>query len=151
MKMKSNIMVSVLFVLALTLSACASSTPTPLAAQPTGPATVNVGQTATQGSFLVDSKGMTLYLYTVDKPNTSNCYGPCAVAWPPLLTNGAPIAGPGATALLLGTTTRTDGTTQVTYNGWPLYYFATDKVPGDTTGENVQNVWFVITPAGVQK
>jgi predicted lipoprotein with Yx(FWY)xxD motif len=55
------------------------------------------------------------------------------------------------TASLLGTTTRTDGTTQVTYNGWPLYYFQTDKVAGDTSGENVQGVWFVITPAGVKK
>jgi predicted lipoprotein with Yx(FWY)xxD motif len=149
--MNIKINFSSLIVLAVILSACASSTPTPSASQPSGPATVNVGQNQTMGSFLVDSKGMTLYLYTVDTPNLSNCYGPCAVAWPPLLTKGAPIAGPGVTALLLGTTTRTDGTTQVTYNGWPLYYFATDKVPGDTTGENVQNVWFVITPAGAQK
>jgi predicted lipoprotein with Yx(FWY)xxD motif len=149
--MKNKIMSSTLFVFALVLSACASATLTPSAAQPSGPATVNVGQNATLGSFLVDSKGMTLYLYTVDTPNLTNCYGPCAVAWPPLLTNGAPIAGTGVTASLLGTTTRTDGTTQVTYNGWPLYYFQTDKAAGDTTGENVQNVWFVITPAGVQK
>ena len=112
---------------------------------------MDVSQNASLGSFLVDSKGMTLYLYTVDQPNTSNCYGPCALAWPPLLTSGAPVAGTGVTASLLGTTTRTDGSTQVTYNGWPLYYFATDKAPGDTTGENVQNVWFVITPAGAQK
>jgi predicted lipoprotein with Yx(FWY)xxD motif len=149
--MNNKLRFSSLIVLAVILSACSASTPTPSAAQPSGPATVNVGQNQTLGSFLVDSKGMTLYLYTVDTPNLSNCYGPCAVAWPPLLTKGAPIAGPGVTALLLGTIIRTEGTTQVTYNGWPLYYFATDKVPGDTTGENVQNVWFVITPAGAQK
>jgi predicted lipoprotein with Yx(FWY)xxD motif len=140
---------SILFVFALVLSACGTATPAPVL--PTGPATVNVGQNATLGSFLVDSQGMTLYLYTTDTPNNSNCYGPCAVAWPPLLTAGAPIAGSGVTASLLGTTTRTDGSTQVTYNGWPLYYFQTDKAAGDTTGENVQNVWFVITPAGVKK
>jgi predicted lipoprotein with Yx(FWY)xxD motif len=140
---------SILFVFALVLSACGTATPAPVL--PTGPATVNVGQNATLGSFLVDSQGMTLYLYTTDTPNKSNCYGPCAVAWPPLLTAGAPIAGSGVTASLLGTTTRTDGSTQVTYNGWPLYYFQTDKAAGDTTGENVQNVWFVITPAGVKK
>jgi predicted lipoprotein with Yx(FWY)xxD motif len=149
--MKNKILFSSLIIVALILSACASATPTPSAIQPTGPATVNVSQNATLGSFLVDSKGMTLYLYTTDTPNTSNCYGPCATAWPPLLTNGAPIAGSGVTGSLLGTTTRTDGTTQVTYNGWPLYYFQTDKVAGDTSGENVQGVWFVITPAGVKK
>ena len=149
--MKNKMGYSTLFVFALILSACASATPTPSASLPSGPAKVDVSQNATLGSFLVASNGMTLYLYTTDTPNTSNCYGPCAVAWPPLLTNGAPIAGTGVTASLLGTTTRTDGTSQVTYNGWPLYYFQTDKVPGDTTGENVQNVWFVITPAGLQK
>jgi len=149
--MKNKILFSSLIIIALILSACASATPTPSALQPTGPATVNISQNAILGSFLVDSKGMTLYLYTTDTPNTSNCYGPCATAWPPLLTNGAPIAGSGVTGSLLGTTTRTDGTTQVTYNGWPLYYFQTDKVAGDTTGENVQGVWFVITPAGVKK
>jgi Uncharacterized protein conserved in bacteria len=149
--MKNKILFSNLIIFALILSACASATPTPSAIQPTGPATVNVSQNATLGSFLVDSKGMTLYLYTTDTPNTSNCYGPCATAWPPMLTNGAPISGTGVTASLLGTTTRTDGTTQVTYNGWPLYYFQTDKVAGDTSGENVQGVWFVITPAGVKK
>jgi predicted lipoprotein with Yx(FWY)xxD motif len=149
--MKKQIIYSSLIMLAIVLSACASATPTPASGAPGGAATVDVSQNASLGSFLVDSKGMTLYLYTVDTPNTSNCYGPCAVAWPPLLTSGAPVAGTGVTASLLGTTTRTDGSTQVTYNGWPLYYFATDKVPGDTTGENVQNVWFVITPAGEQK
>ncbi len=58
--------------------------------------------------------------------------------WPPLLTTGAPTAGSGVTASMLGTTKRTDGTTQVTYNGWPLYYYVSDKAAGDTTGENVQ-------------
>ena len=124
---------------------------TPTASAGSGPTVVNVGQNATLGSFLVDSKGMTLYLYTVDSTNTSNCYGSCAGYWPPLLTTGAPTGGSGVTASLLGTTKRTDGTTQVTYNGWPLYYYAGDKAAGDTKGENVQGVWFVITPAGVQK
>jgi len=124
---------------------------TTAATMASGPAEVDAGQNATLGSFLVDSKGFTLYLYTKDTPNTSTCYGGCAAAWPPLLTTGAPTAGTGVTASMLGTTTRTDGTTQVTYNGWPLYYFAKDMAAGDTTGENVQGVWFVITPAGAQK
>lgn len=103
------------------------------------------------GAFLVDSKGFTLYLYTKDAPNASACYGSCAAIWPPLLTTGAPSAGIGVNADMLGTTVRTDGTTQVTYNGWPLYYYAKDRVAGDSTGENVQGVWFVVTPLGMQK
>jgi predicted lipoprotein with Yx(FWY)xxD motif len=114
-------------------------------------AVVNIAQNAALGSFLVDAKGMTLYLYTKDTPNTSNCYNGCAAYWPPLLTSAAPVAGTGVTASMLGTTKRTDGTMQVTYNGWPLYYYMSDNAAGDTTGENVQNVWFVITPAGMQK
>ena len=145
--MKSKILLSTFFVFALIISACGAATPV----KATGAAVVDVGQNANLGSFLVDSKGMTLYLYTKDTPNTSNCYGACATAWPPLLTTGAPVAGSGVTAGMLGTTKRTDGTTQVTYNGWPLYYWKNDKAPGDTTGENVQNVWFVITPAGAKK
>jgi predicted lipoprotein with Yx(FWY)xxD motif len=120
-------------------------------AAPTSPTVVNVGQNTTIGSFLVDSMGMTLYIYTKDTPGTSTCYGGCATIWPPLLTNGAPTSGMGVTASMLGTTTRSDGTVQVTYNGWPLYYFAKDKVAGDTTGEGVQSVWYVMTPAGTQK
>jgi predicted lipoprotein with Yx(FWY)xxD motif len=110
-----------------------------------------VGQNATLGSFLVDANNMTLYLYTKDTPGTSNCYGGCATSWPPLLTDGAPVAGAGVTASMLGTTQRTDGATQVTYNGWPLYYFVADKAAGDTNGEGKGGVWFVITPDGMQK
>ena len=148
--MKNKLMLSSLFILTLIVSACASA-PSTSSTVSIAAAVVNVGQNATLGSFLVDSKGMTLYLYTKDVPNTSNCYGGCATIWPPLLTTGAATAGAGVTASLLGTTKRTDGTTQVTYNGWPLYYYAGDKAAGDTTGENVQGVWFVITPAGAQK
>jgi predicted lipoprotein with Yx(FWY)xxD motif len=164
--MKTKFMLISLAILALVVSACASATPMPATAvavipvtgsstntpagfMPTGPAAVNVGQSPAPGSFLVDSKGMTLYLFTKDTPNTSNCYGACATYWPPLLTTGAPLAGTGVTAAMLGTTARTDGSTQVTYNGWPLYYYAGDKAAGDTTGENVKTTWFVISPAGV--
>lgn len=112
---------------------------------------VNVSQNATLGPILVDSMEMTLYIYTKDTPGTSTCYDKCATIWPPLLTNGAPTAGMGVTASLLGTTNRTDGTVQVTYNGWPLYYFDKDKATGDTNGEGVGSVWYVITPAGTQK
>ena len=164
--MKSRIFYSTLLIFTLMLSACASATPTAMPATsapvmptatmaamatPSSPATVNLGQNASLGSFLVDSKGMTLYLYTKDTPNTSTCNGGCATKWPALLTNGAPVAGTGVTASMLGTTTRTDGTVQVTYNGWPLYYWYQDKAAGDTNGEGVGSVWYVITPAGTQK
>ncbi len=114
----------------------------------TGGTMVDLGQNDTFGSFLIDDKGMTLYLYTKDTPNTSNCYDKCATAWPPLLTTGAPVAGDGVNASLFGTTTRTDGTLQVIYNGWPLYYYAKDKAPGDVVGQDVGGVWYVISAAG---
>jgi predicted lipoprotein with Yx(FWY)xxD motif len=150
-EMKNKLILTSLTFFALFVSACSSANPPPAVALSSGPAVVKVGQNSSLGSFLVDSKGMTLYLYTQDTPNTSNCYGSCASYWPPLLTTGAPSAGAGLTASMLGTTKRTDGTTQVTYNGWPLYYYVSDKAAGDTTGENVQAVWFVITPTGVKE
>jgi predicted lipoprotein with Yx(FWY)xxD motif len=179
--MKNKLIFSSLTIVALILSACASTTPmpstatvapvvpvtglstdTPVPAMPTdtvavstaapsGPAVVNVAQNSSLGSILVDVKGMTLYLFTQDTPNTSTCYGGCVGYWPPLLTSGAPVGGMGVSASMLGTTKRTDGTTQVTYNGWPLYYFASDKSAGDTTGEGVQNAWYVVTPDGMKK
>ncbi len=91
---------------------------------------------------------MTLYLFTKDTPNTSVCYDKCATAWPPLLTTGAPAGGEGVDASMLGTTTRTDGSVQVTYNGWPLYYYVKDKAASDVTGQNVGDVWFVVSAAG---
>jgi len=118
---------------------------------PAAGAAVMLGQNTALGSFLVDSKGMTLYIFTNDSPGTSNCNGGCASSWPPFLTSGAPTAGDGVTASMLGTTTRSDGTTQVTYNGWPLYYFAGDKAAGDTNGEGKAGSWYVMTPAGTKK
>jgi predicted lipoprotein with Yx(FWY)xxD motif len=93
---------------------------------------------------------MTLYLFTKDSPNTTVCYDKCATAWPPLLTTGDPVAGEGVDAALFGTTTRTDGTIQVTYNGWPLYYYEKDKAPGDVTGQDVGGVWYVVSAKGEQ-
>ena len=69
------------------------------------------------GKILVDSKGETLYLFQADKGTASTCNGGCASAWPPLIANGTPIAGPGLSTSKLGTTKRSDGTTEVTYNG----------------------------------
>jgi predicted lipoprotein with Yx(FWY)xxD motif len=103
------------------------------------------------GLILVDSKGITLYDFPPDKGTTSVCYGACAALWPPLLTNGKPVAGPGIRASLLGTTKRKNGKLEVTYGGHPLYYFVTDRKPGQTTGQGVNQFggpWWVISPAG---
>ena len=126
----------------------AVTTQAPAPATSSGPAMVNVAKNDKFSSILVDDKGMTLYLFTNDTPNTSTCYGKCATYWPPLLTNGNAVGGSGLDGSKFGTTTRTDGTTQVTYNSWPLYYFAKDKQPGDVTGQGVTNNWYVISSAG---
>ncbi len=109
---------------------------------------VNVATDAKLGKILVDSKGMTLYIFTKDQPDKSNCTGGCLTAWPPLLTTGAPAAGDGVTASMLGTATLADGSKIVTYNHMPLYYWAGDTKPGDTSGQDVQKVWYVVNPDG---
>ena len=97
------------------------------------------------GSILVDGNGMTLYMFTKDSANTSACTDQCLVAWPPLL--GAPTAGDGVDDSRLGSFTRDDGSTQATYNGWPLYYFAKDAKPGDKMGNGLLGgAWKVATP-----
>lgn len=98
------------------------------------------------GSILVDGKGMTLYLFTKDTKNTSNCAGPCLVAWPALY--GKPTAGKGVDDSKLGSFTRADGSTQATYNGWPLYYWKSDTKAGDVLGQKVNGVWFVLDRDG---
>jgi predicted lipoprotein with Yx(FWY)xxD motif len=99
------------------------------------------------GIWLTDAAGRTLYLYTKDKGTTSECYDACAKAWPPLLTTGpVTISGQYTVQSDLGTTTRTDGTKQVTYGGHPLYYFEGDSAPGQTKGQGVGGVWFLIGP-----
>jgi predicted lipoprotein with Yx(FWY)xxD motif len=116
----------------------------------TGGATVSIAKSPL-GRILVDSKGITLYDFVQDKGTKSTCYGACAALWPPLITKGKPVAGHGVRASLLGTTKRKDGKLEVTYNGRPLYYFVTDRKPGQTTGQGVNQFgapWWVISAAG---
>ncbi len=91
---------------------------------------------------------MTLYIYAKDTNGTSTCTGQCAVNWPPLtVTKGGQVTlTGGGDSSKLETITRADGTTQVTYNNQPLYYFIKDKAPGDTTGQGVAGVWNVAKP-----
>ncbi len=113
-----------------------------------GGALVTVTESMKLGTFLVDAEGMTLYIFLGDEPGKSNCYDACAQNWPPLLSDGVPVAGNGVDGDLLGTAERSDGSVQVTYNGWPLYYFATDAAAGDTNGQGIKDVWYVIGPDG---
>ena len=113
-------------------------------------ATVSVANTGL-GNILVDSQGRTLYLFQADKGTKSACTGACAVAWPPVRASGKPVAGSGITASKLGTTARSDGKPQVTYNGHPLYTFANDQKAGDTSGQGINafgGLWYVLSPAG---
>lgn len=103
------------------------------------------------GRILVDAKGITLYDFPPDGRGRSTCYGACAALWPPLLTTGKPIAGAGVRQSLLGTTRRKDGKLEVTYNRHPLYYFVSDRRPGQTTGQGLNQFggpWWVLSPAG---
>ena len=138
---------------ALAASAVVASTAAALAlagGAKTGGARVAVAKSPL-GRILVDRKGITLYDFVKDKGPKSTCYGACAALWPPLITKGKPIAGRGVRASLLGTTKRKDGKLEVTYNGHPLYYFVTDRKPGQTTGQGVNQFgapWWVLSPAG---
>jgi len=108
--------------------------------------TVLVRQDAALGRYLADPAGMTLYLFSKDTtPNESACYDECATNWPPYVAS-EPFALPLGVDGELTLVQRTDGTTQVAYNGMPLYYFAGDETAGDTNGQAVGDVWWVVAP-----
>lgn len=112
--------------------------------------TISLGSSDNLGSFLVGPNGMTLYLFTPDALDSSNCYEACAERWPPFLVrnaDGLSLAEgiPGE----IGTIERTTGTVQVTYNGMPLYYWFLDYAPGETKGQSVGGVWWIVPPATV--
>jgi predicted lipoprotein with Yx(FWY)xxD motif len=102
------------------------------------------------GKALFGPSGKVLYVFGADRGSTSKCYGLCAAAWPPLLTTGAPLAGSGVKAKLLGMTKRKDGRLQVTYNHHPLYYYSADKV-GKVMCQHATmhgGLWLIIRPNG---
>jgi predicted lipoprotein with Yx(FWY)xxD motif len=104
------------------------------------------------GTILVNGKGATLYLFKKDTNGRSACSGACAQAWPPLLTKGRPTASGGVSSSKLGTTRRSDGTRQVTYNRHPLYTFIMDRgKPGSTAGQGLNAFgakWYVVGTNG---
>lgn len=107
------------------------------AAEPGSGAFVSLASVPGLGLILVDSRGLALYEFKKDRGARSSCYGACAKAWPPLTTKGAPQPSNGASASKLGTTSRSDGTVQVTYAGHPLYTYAADRKPGEANGNGV--------------
>lgn len=103
------------------------------------------------GTFLTDGSGRTFYLFAADRGGTSTCSGGCAAAWPPVTTTGSTTASGQAADGKLGTVARSDGSTQVTYGGHPLYYYAGDQTAGETNGEGSTGFgaqWWVVSPAG---
>ena len=103
------------------------------------------------GMILVDGNGRTLYLFEKDQSNQSACAGACVAAWPVDQSSATPKAGSGVTASMLGTIKRSDGSTQVTYNKHPLYYFQGDSGAGQHNGQGVDAFgakWYAVTPAG---
>ena len=113
------------------------------------PASLSLAKTSL-GNVLADGDGRVLYIYTKDtiNPAVSNCYDACATRWPIAYTDGTTTAKEGVDAKLIGKTTRKDNTTQVTYNGWPVYYWQNDKNPGDTLGQAVGGTWWVLLADG---
>jgi predicted lipoprotein with Yx(FWY)xxD motif len=153
--MRKAVLGAAVAALAIVLSACggggddqgSGATATTAAAQQAAEGTVAVASTGL-GEVLVDAKGRTLYVFTKDKGDQSVCSGKCAAAWPALTVTGAATPGTGVQASLLSTSKQANGSTQVTYGGKPLYYFAGDKAPGDTKGQGLNGVWWVVRGDG---
>jgi predicted lipoprotein with Yx(FWY)xxD motif len=124
----------------------------PPAGTPEPPATTSIAlRNSAFGPILVDGSGRTLYLFEADPKDMSTCNGDCVSVWPPLIAHGTPQAAAGIDQSLLTTTTRKDGSLEVVYNGHPLYYFVSDRQPGDTTGEALSSFgaeWYVLSAAG---
>ena len=120
-------------------------------ARPTKPGTKVIAAESDFGMILFDATGQAIYLFDREATTEPRCYGACADAWPPVLTDGAPLAGKWVRKSLLSTTQRTDGTTQVTYDGHPLYYYAHEgkhEVKCHDVFLNGGN-WYAIQPDGL--
>lgn len=134
------------------LVGCGAATASNGAQAPEAPDVVTlVTADASFGTYLTDSAGRALYMWAKDRDGTSHCYDDCAEMWPPVTYSDHVTAGPDADEDLIGSVARDDGTTQVTYGGWPLYYFAPDVAPGQLTGQGDTGfgaVWWVVSPDG---
>ncbi|WP_329131137.1 hypothetical protein OG552_09305 [Streptomyces sp. NBC_01476] len=148
--------------LAIALTACGSSgssasSPSSPAASSSAPspapsaAGVHTTSDAKLGTIVVNGKGLTLYRFDNDtsNPPKSNCTGQCATLWPAAPAADAATVN-GVDQKLLGSVDGTDGTKQLTLDGWPLYTFAQDAKPGDTNGQGLMGIWWAVTPTGAK-
>jgi predicted lipoprotein with Yx(FWY)xxD motif len=168
--MRTRLMAAPLVGLAVLIAACGSSGASPSAAPATqapatqapatqapateapseaAAATVALGDNAL-GRILVDGEGKTLYVFVPDNAGDSTCYDDCATAWPPLVAADAAsvTAGTGLDASKITVVDRTDGTKQVKYGEYPLYYFANDAAAGDVNGQGLNEKWYVVGADG---
>jgi predicted lipoprotein with Yx(FWY)xxD motif len=124
-------------------SSTAPATPAPAST------TVKVTNNGSLGQILTDTNGFTLYRFDTDtnNPPTSNCNTGCIETWPAATVTGQP-TGTGVDASQLGTITRSDGSKQLTFHGWPLYRYAGDSKAGQTNGQGVAGTWWAVTPSG---
>ncbi len=106
---------------------------------------IRVMQKERLGKFLAAGNGMTLYSYNKDEKNISNCIEGCAFNWPPFYVDPSAVVE-GCESSDFATITRSDGKKQTTYKEMPLYHFINDKYPGDTLGQGIGEVWFIVTP-----
>jgi predicted lipoprotein with Yx(FWY)xxD motif len=140
---------------AVLLGACAEQEPTvapptedtATATAPAGQATVDVADSEF-GEILADAEGRTLYVFMRDTAGKSSCTGACVSTWSPLEADGKSTAGEGVESAKLGTTERSDGKSQVTYNDRPLYHYSGDSKAGDTNGQGIGGNWYVVSPEG---
>jgi predicted lipoprotein with Yx(FWY)xxD motif len=160
-KTRSILGVGVLFAVSAMVTACGGSNKgtdntgspvvtsgvTSAAAAAAAPTGIKISDSSL-GPILTDEDGRTLYAFLNDKNGTSSCTGDCVATWPALITKSPAAAGDGAQASLLSQTTRAEGTSQTTYNKWPLYYYAGDAAPGSVDGEGLGGVWFALGADG---
>lgn len=106
------------------------------------------------GAYLTDGRGRALYLFTPDTAGASTCYDKCATMWPPLTApEGSSTATGPVRSDLVGYVPREGGGTQVTYGGWPLYYFVKDRGSAVASGQDMHGFggeWYLVTPAGTE-
>lgn len=126
-------------------SASASEPPASASASAAAGAEIKLADSSL-GQIIVDAEGKTLYMFTPDEAGTPTCYDDCATAWPPL--TGEATAGTGLDASKLTVVDRTDGSKQVKYGNWPLYYFANDAAAGDVNGQGLNDKWYVVGADG---
>ena len=139
-------------------SVATTPSPTPTTIAPTQSATPSPSPPDTlavaasrYGRIIVDGQSRTLYLFDAEHSTTPECYGACAVAWPPLLAHNSPVAGGGLSQALIATVARRDGSMQVAYNGHALYLYAGDRAPGEIKCQAVVEYgggWFVVDAQG---